>query len=638
MFLWLAGCDFAPTGEDWSSQLSPSGPCYEADLLDGLDETSTAELHALYACLNGDGALDAYAGLDAALDADTRDGPVGIVLARWVNDLPSLDVDVAAALDGAVAVLEDPADLLLGARIALELIYAEPYAALGVDVPLNSSVSLENGLLVPALPTAGAVAGVVLDDELAPLAPIVELLRSDALRQLAWTGALAASSTDPALAAFAEAWPDDVADAVFRTRDATNDRWADASGDSLRDLAAALFTRTGNDGRPVMEHLGDPLRPVLADVEVRDRLETAVRDAVAADRLVKVPVELAYLASVDSFGGVLSDGEDSALVALVRLLHDGNTEVVCTIDLVVYQWDIELGNLSVSLLQRFAEADPDTTVSSVALLGDVLGFSLTDDLLDAVADSGTCPVIDAQLVADLHALDRFNDAGAGEVLYVLVDVLAAFDDRIPELVDLLSTAHELDVVEPGEEVLRDLAGAPLLDDVLGLAPVLLDPEDHLDADAFPDGLHPADFDDAWAMIEAVLHEDEDGQTDLGRLGSVMNATMAQEGTWTAVGNLAHLLASDGAEVTGALPRLAEVLAEDPWLATADDLADALEDPALVRAPLVLVEAEAPRDALGSTELTRPGPLPFTAQLVVGGTLDVWLTTLRWLARLLPEDS
>lgn len=637
--LALVGCDFAPSGEDWGAQLAPSGPCYEAGLADGLDDTD--EVHAVFACVNATGALDAYAPLDAALDAPTRDGPAGAVLLAWVDVLPTADLSLPGLLDGAQALLEDPSDLMLVLRLGFELVYASAWSTLGDDVPLNSTSSLELGALVPLLPTAGAIAGVVLDDRLAPLDPVVEALRSDTLRDAAWTLASVGTSTHPDLEVLADAWPDDLADAVARTRDPANDRWSEATGDSLRDLAGQVFTRTGNDGRPTIEHLGDPLRPVLADAIVRDRLEAAIADEWDAGRLQNAVPELVHLASVDVRGGELADGEDSALVALVRLLHDANVDVDCTIDLGLFDIDIALGNLSVALLQRMADWDRDTVAGGVDLLGAVLGVDLTDDVLELVADSGVCPEIDAQLVSDLHALDRFNDPEVGDLLYVMLAVLEALDaqeSRVPELVDLVSTVHAFGLVEPGEEVLRDLADAPLVAHLVGFVPVLLDPWAFHDPDVFPLYVEPLDFDAAWGVVEAALEEDGDGVTDLGRLSGVLNAFMAQEGSWTALGNLAALLAQPEAEVRGALPLLADALAADEQMTWADDAADLLEDEALSRPVLVLVECDALREAVATTELTQPGPLPFTATLVRSGSLELWLEAVRLLSTLLPEDA
>ncbi len=73
----------------WTEQLVPGGPCYAVNLLDGLDNSSTQEEHDLFACLDANGTLSGYRALDAALDASTRDGAVGLVLARWITDAPS---------------------------------------------------------------------------------------------------------------------------------------------------------------------------------------------------------------------------------------------------------------------------------------------------------------------------------------------------------------------------------------------------------------------------------------------------------------------------------------------------------------------------------------------------------------------
>ena len=44
LFLGAAGCGFSGTSLDWSDQLVGSGPCYDANLLDGLDIGTAAIL------------------------------------------------------------------------------------------------------------------------------------------------------------------------------------------------------------------------------------------------------------------------------------------------------------------------------------------------------------------------------------------------------------------------------------------------------------------------------------------------------------------------------------------------------------------------------------------------------------------
>ncbi|MDP2309486.1 MAG: hypothetical protein Q8P18_25920 [Pseudomonadota bacterium] len=637
--LALGACSFAATGEDWRAQLEPSGPCYAANLLDGLDTLSTAETHAVFACLNGSGAIEAYAPIDLALDGETREGAAGLVLARWIAALPMADLSLGRLVDDAVDLLADPSGVFDALHVGLELIYGKPWPWLGASVPFNSQSALDAGLLVPAFPVMGAMAGAVLDEDLAPLSPLADAARSDFTARLVWTVAGVGASTDPTLAALATDWAPDVSDALARLADPGNDRWSGASGHSLRDLATLLFTREG-DSRIALDHLAEPLAPLLADTRLRDALELVLRDQADAGRLDVLPAQVLYLATVDARAGTLTSGEDSALVSLLRLLHDANTEVDCSVDLVFFDVEISLGNLSVELLQLLARQSPATVDGGVGLLGDLLGVSLTDDLLTAVADSGVCPVIDTQLVSDLHAIDRLADPQTDELLFVLLDALAALDDRgqVPALVETVAEAHELGLVPPVEELLRDTADTALATDLLALLPTLLDPWAYHDPGYFPAGTPPLDFTLAWDTAAFVLTADTTGESPLAALAGPMKAALAQSGTWTTLGALGALLAEPDALSTGALDAVGALCEADPGLAVLDTLADTLEDAALVRPLLVLVEADALRDAATRTELAHEGPIPFTARLVHGGTLQVWLDTLSLLTTLLPEED
>lgn len=632
----LVACSFATTGEGWRAQLKPSGPCYEANLLDGLDTASTDEAHAVFACLNGTGAIEAYSPLDVALDGATREGAAGLVLARWIAVLPAADLSLGDLVGEAIALLEDPSGLFGALHVGLELIYGKPWPWLGASVPLNSQSALDSGLLVPALPVAAAISGAVLDEDLAPLGPVVDALRSDTTGSLVWTLASVGASTDPTLAALATDWPADVSDALVRVADPRNDRWDDASGHSLRDVATLLYTREG-DGRITLDHLAEPLAPILADTRLRDSLERVLRDQADAGRLDVLPAQVLYLATVDARGGALFASEDSALVSLLRLLHGANTEVQCSIDLVFFDVDISLGNLSVELLELLARQDPDTVDGGVTLLGDLLGVALTDDILTAVADSGVCPAIDTQLVSDLHAIDRLGDPQTDELLYVLLDALAALDDRgqVPALVDTVAAAHALDLVPPIEELLRDTADTALASDLVALLQVLLDPWTYHDPGYFPAGIPPLDFAMAWDTAAFVLTADASGESPLAALAGPVKAALAQTGTWTTLAALGALLGEPDALSVGALGAVGALCEADPGLAVLDTLADTLEDAALVYPLLVLVEADALRDAATRTELVQEGPIPFTARLVHGGTLAVLLDTLSLLTTLLP---
>lgn len=638
LLLGAGGCSFAETREDWSAGLGPVGPCYEANLLDGLDTTSTAEAHAVFACLNASGALDAYAPLDAALDADARDGPVGLVLARWIADLPLADLSLAEVVDAARAVLEDPSALFAVAELAFELVYGAPWPWLGVSVALDDADALAGGLLSPGLEVGATVATATLDEDLAPLAPLAAALRAEETKRLAWTLASIGASADPTLAALDARWAGDLADALDRADDGRNDRWAAASGHSVRDLAAALLSAE-DDGRTTLNHAAVAAEPLLADTRLRDALARVLADQLDAGRVDALPAQLVYLVSVDANGGDLAGGEDSALVALLRLLHDANAPVDCTVDLGLVDLDFSLGNLSVELLQLLARQDPETVDGGVGLLGDLLGFPLTDAILDAVADSGVCPVIDDELVGDLHAVDRLSDPETDELLYVLLHVLAATDDQgqVPELVELLSEVHGRGLVPPMEEVVRDLGDTAIARDLVAALPVLVEPLAHHDAAYFPAGLPPLDFSTIWDTAAALLAPDGAGRTSLAPLEGPLRALVSEDATWELAARFATLAALDDAHAARLLDRLDEACHADPALATLDDAADALEEPTLVRPALVLLEAPPLHAAILTTAPDAEGPIPFSARLVQGGTVQVLLDTVRLFASLLPEE-
>ena len=141
LVLLLAGCGADTSPPDWTEQVSPSGPCWEVNLTDGLDESSTDELHGLFDCLNQGGNLDPFSGLVDALDADSRSGiPLGVELAALVNDLPSVDVDAFALAGFAVDLIEQQPSLIAdGLGVLVELMYGDAYANIQATGPMNST-------------------------------------------------------------------------------------------------------------------------------------------------------------------------------------------------------------------------------------------------------------------------------------------------------------------------------------------------------------------------------------------------------------------------------------------------------------------------------------------------------------------
>ncbi|MSP55020.1 MAG: hypothetical protein EXR69_05365 [Myxococcales bacterium] len=626
----LTGCGFSSFGQDWTDQLAPGGPCYEANLLDGLDTDSTDEAHAVFDCLNSAGALVGFAGIDVSLDAQTRDGAVGLVLAAWLAEASEGDNSEALTrLVGAVGgVLDDPS---LGSDwlpLLFELAYGVPFGWLGESVE-PASASMDSGVLVPAMDVVGLLATSLLDDE-AWVGRADAVLRSDRTVSLLWTLAALPAATDATLRTLGEDWPDLLSEGVTYCEDASNDRWAGATGNSLRDVSVALLA-SSSSGALVVDHVLLKAAPLLQDEATAERLRVMLVDQAARGRLNVLPAQLKYLASVDMEGGALSGGEDTALTALVRLLAHGDQPVDCSIDLGLFVVDFSFGNLSVSLLQSLAGLDPDTVTSGVDLLGGLLGVSLTSAVLDSIAASGVCPVIDEQLVSDLGAIDRLTDPQVEELLPVLLASLAASDDHLDALVAAVHAVHDVGLMPALEGVLTDLGDTRLASTLISSLEVLVDPEHHYNAGDFPSDVQPVDF----LMLMAVLAELSASDLPLEDLAGPLATLAGTDSTWTLLHNAAALAGSPEAQIRGLLGELQPALQADPALAWLGDVADQVAQPTTRRRALVLAECDALRDAI--VEPGR-GPVPTLAGWSLDGSLDVLIRTVQVLATLLPAAT
>ena len=625
-------CTLRPEDRGWTSQLSPAGPCWEVDLSNGLDEAQTHELHALYSCLDQSGSFRSLREVDAAMEATTRaDLLAGQEVAGLVNGLPELGLDLFGLAGAAIDLLDRRAELfdpLL--QVGVELIYARSWASLVGDPDLADPSRVEAGLVAGALPLIPSLATELLDDPGALRGWIRRISRSRLVSDGLCTFLAVETAAEGQVAAAAQGLLPHLGLALDQVQDTGNDRWSGASGDSLRDLVVALIQANG-DGQTLLAEAAPTLQSLLADEALRDRLGEVLSAAEAGGHLDPLPAQIRLLAATNNEGAARSVDEDSALHSLLRLLEAGNSEVVCSIDLGITVLEIDLGNLSVSILHWLGGLDPSAVEGGVSVLGDVLGWGFSQSTLEWVADTGVCPVLDTQLVADLGSIDRLTDDDLGDLLVVLLDLLAAFapadaEDRTPELVDLLSAPVHHDLVPPLEELLIDLGDSALMDDLTDLAPLILDPTS-LDTATCPAGAEVLGLDPLWGLGAIALQDSGSGSA-VDALAPISRLLIEEEATWTTLSRAGELLRQEEATLLDLPQLLVAWVSFDPELEIQDSVADLLDRDELLDPILRLAETrDLTVDALGGSPDGEEGPLAFAARLVIGGTLEAILSTV-----------
>lgn len=612
----------------WRDQLIPDSPCYRVNLRDGLDETSTAEVRDLFDCINRGGQLDPLRPTVDALENGDRDGvPAGIDVAKLVNALPHAHIDPFGLAGTALDLLradDRPIDKFLD--VYLELSYgvrAERVRDGTADV--RSGDQLRNGVLIPLAPLLPVLSKALLDDDLSAATYASQKLADPETKRWIRSLSAAIASPDPRVSGPVSRLLPGFGALIGATHSPGNDRSYSTSGDSIHDLARVYV-----GGAPLIVDIAAPADEIVSDTAVRSQLEAKIPAWYTAGHLQQLPDQLRWLASVDVDGNGLQKGDTSALHALVRLLHDTNRPMRCSLDLWVTNLEFDVGNLAVAILDLIAGANPDLVQSGAGIIGTVLGWGVSDSLMNDIADSGVCPAFTPQVVHDLHAVDRIYDDRAYDLLVVFVDALGALrhgqSDRIPALADLATSVEDGNGVVPAEELIRDVADAPVLADAIDLVPVLANPP----AYSLTAGDEPAvNLHDVMGLVVWVFHEDS-GRTGLERMLPLVEPVVDAPGTWDAERNLGRLLAEDGSETGQALNLLPPMLAIDPELDTLDQLAPLIGDPTLAGPLLRVTET----DDVGATLLAAdpPGdpdevPVGYVGRLVVDGTIDEVLATM-----------
>ncbi len=617
--LCLTACP-PPTTDDWTDQLVSDGPCYRVNLLNGLDEETKGEIDDLYACVNRTGDFDALNPVLDGLDTASVTGAPGWQLAaQAVNRLGDAGVDpfaLVGVLVDALQAPERPIDIVLD--VALEAIYGVPAAdtraAPGSGTP-------EAGLLTPLAPLVAPIAAELLADDLALGRWASDLLGDPETARWVRTIASFAASTDPVVADAVADLPADLGAARAATRNASNDRWTGASGDSLRDALDAWVTAP----EPVIPAVAAEASVLLADVKVRTRLQSELVRLGADGTLGRAADGAAWMASVDRTGGNLTAGEDSALHAFVRLLANTNQPMDCSVDLGFFDLEFTFGNLAVTTLELIADLDPADLQSAGSIYGLLFGNGVGEFVLNSAADLGVCPGLTNQVVDDLAAVEVIAEPPAGDLLTAFVAVLDTLEEgtenQIPVLADLTDDLYGAGGWPATEELLRDAATTSAVDLLLALLPALAEPAES----GITAGDEPAiDLQEALDLVAWAVDLDPiTGETGFDRVAPLVGLIGSNDGAWLAIDRGIALIADPRSRLGSGPAFVTGLLAADPDLVLLETLAPLVGDATLAEPVLRLAETEglaevalAGQAASGQTE----PPLAFGGRLISDGTL------------------
>jgi hypothetical protein len=621
-WLWLTaaalGCQAAP--ESWRDQLQPAGPCYEVNLLDGVD--SDAELHRTFDCLDRRGHLAPLAPTVATIDRPLEEGTVGRALAAALERLPELEVDVFGVITLlADALRRDAQPVRVGVDLALELATGRPADAVrgGAVDPRDPEV-LASGVLVRLAPLLPIVARRLDGDQGPPIRGVVaDVLQSPETLRWATTFDAYARSTDPRIQPVIDRFAGELGHALAATGEPSV--WTGPTGDSLRDtLDMALTGPT-----PLLDALAEDVVILLTDARVRARLPRMVESLEAGGHLARVPSQIAWMASVDRSARPLRGQEISALAGFLRLLHDTNRPFTCRASVLGIGVDVDLGNLAVQILRVLSEQDAEFLISTSSILSDVLDAPLTDGALDLLVDTGLCPVLTDQVIDDIGAVETLKRAEAYDLLVAFLEVLQLLrrgeEDHLQRLADVATLVVDRGASDPITELLRDLGPTPLMSDVVALLAPLTNPA----AFQIPSD-DPVTLDDFIDLLLWVVSPRTDGVPGNGwsLLAPLAEPLLQHDATWGALDAGAALLRDPDTRAHHLLALAPDLLAIDPELTLAADVGAVLRDDPLADALLPVLA-----DGALSSELLTPiptgddprTPIAWAVELATDGTLD-----------------
>ncbi len=620
-------CGNPDRGSNWRDQLHADSPCFNVNLLDGLDEDSTREVRDLFDCANYHGHLEPLAPMVRSQDANTRDGVnPGIELARTVNAMPEVDVDpfaIAGLLMNALQVEDRPIDEFLD--ISLELIYGDRAANVRTgEIPLTSAEHLRGGVLVPLGPILPRATGALLDDDLAAANWFGDLIAHAETKRWIRTFEAYVTSEDPKISAPLSGIIGHLGEAIDAAQSPENDRWPlQSSGDSLRDLLDLFFLQED----PILAQISDEAAIIVSDETFRESLQPALVSLHDKGHLQELPEQMLWMASVDVNEQPLRPAELSALYRFLRLLSAANQPIDCELDFLIAQLEFSFPNLSVAILELIAEMDPDAVQGAVGIASALTDNLVAEWMLHEAVDLQICPDLTHEVVDDMRAMDVLTGPEAYSLLYAVVEILDVMKNgsdtnQIPVVADLLDQVHVAGGTKVLEELVIDLGDHSVMVDVFDLIPALSDPERYgITAGADK----PVELQDAIGLLEwAFVVDEEKGQTGLEQMRPLLTALLEPDETWVALDKAGLLMADDQTQIHHLMDIIPPLLQIDPELEILDELGPLLGYKPIAEPLMRMIEADGLVTSLLATEPEGESPwvpMAFVGRLIVNGTLD-----------------
>jgi hypothetical protein len=622
-----SGCFFLPFDPD--EEMVYGSPCLDVNILDGLDETDSAEIQDLFDCLNQSGTFDPLVPVvdEIVAGSDRNLEPLAYHAAAIVNTAPDL-IPIWETLGATQQLLIEENEFLLDAlHLVAEFVYGVPWPdveELAAAGDLQNAELLADGPLGHLVPVLRVWAEVILDaDDVEDSGEILDhMLSMPELRDTLVTlrELNRDNETNHLFDDFSEYW----GEFFVQTHDDVTGR------NTLVDAMDALVS-------PVPQYDGQPLaiqtmlpyaEPMFADEVVRQRLVEGIGDLYDHGTLDDLPDQLFWLMTVDMHGGSLDPGEESAFESAMVLLDEADAEFVCDplgLELVY------IDSVSVWLLQEIVNYGIDAHT-----IEELVSFveGMYDTVIDWVAFACDVPPI---LLTHFDAIIRLAESGALHTLIPLLNSLADPDvadhNYLRELVDIVHLLVALDLIAPIEGLLAPTLGQHFMPAVLAGIGAFVDPSYDLAGG------------DVYTLLDVVIYlitppegDDLYERAPLIIAGRIVDGIIAGEPdeldafivTW------GELLAHPDAVTHDIQYGIEGLLDLDPDLKSLDYVGDILDHEEVCTHWLLFFENQGLMDALGMPGSAGGQEVPLAAlgRLIADGTTEDLILLLAWLTDLL----